>query len=166
MTGFKTSVRIRRPIKEVFVFVSDPLKFPRWNSAVQSVRKTAGRERQVGSTYSMRRALPSGGVHNELEIFAWEEPAEFGIRTTSGPTPFAYRYRFSSRPDGTLVHLGGSLELPGAASLIAPLAARAVKRGVDLNLAALKRTLEAPPSPTRRPEPDRTEPTQPQGSPR
>ena len=84
MTGFKTSVRIRRPIQEVFAFVSDPLKFPRWNSAVQSVRKTAGRERQVRSTYSMRRALPSGGVHNDLEIFAWEEPAEFGIRTTSG----------------------------------------------------------------------------------
>jgi hypothetical protein len=147
--GFETSVSIARPIEDVFAFVSDPLHFPRWNAAVQSVRTTAGRAAEVGSTYSMERELPSGRARNELEILAHERPSEFGIRTTSGPTAFVYRYRFSSGRAGTLIQLDGSVELPPAASLLAPLAARAVKRGVDTNLAALKRTLEAPPGTSR-----------------
>jgi len=141
---FETSVRIGRAIEEVFAFVSDPLRFPHWNSAVRSVRSTRGREGEVGSTYSMARELPTGRVENELEVFAREHPTEFGIRTTSGPTPFVYRYRFSPERGATLVHLDGSVELPHAAALLAPLAARVVKRGVVANFAALKRTLEEP----------------------
>jgi uncharacterized protein YndB with AHSA1/START domain len=82
MTGFKTSVRIRRPIEEVFAYVSDPLNFPHWNSAVRAVRKASAREAEVGSTYTMERQLPSGDVQNELEVFARDNPSEFGIRTT------------------------------------------------------------------------------------
>ena len=145
MIGFETSVGIARPIEDVFAFVSDPLQLSRWNSAVYSVRKAADRRPELDSRYSMERVLPSGHVHNELEIFAREEPTEFGIRTTSGPTPFVYRYRFSPRRQGTLVHLDGRVGLPSAASVVAPLAARAVKRGVDNNFAALKRTLEGVP---------------------
>jgi hypothetical protein len=44
------------------------------------------------STYSMERELPSGRVRNELVIVAWERPSAFAIRTTSGPTPFVYRF--------------------------------------------------------------------------
>ena len=42
MITFQTSVHIERPIDEVFAFVSDPLMFPRWNSAVQTVHGTSG----------------------------------------------------------------------------------------------------------------------------
>lgn len=106
VTAFKTSVRIRRPIEEVFAFVSEPLNFPHWNSAVRAVRKTHGRDGEVGSTYTMERELPSGGVQNELEVFARGRrlevfargrPTEFGIRTTSGPTPFITTTGFPRR---------------------------------------------------------------------
>lgn len=143
MISFETSVRIQRPIEEVFAFVSDPLLFPRWNSAVQAVHVTSGEPGALGSTYAMQRALPVGRVENELEVFSGEHSAEFGIRTTSGPTPFVYRYRFASDGAGTVVHLDATLELPGVAAVLGPLAARGVRRGVDANLAALKVTLEA-----------------------
>jgi uncharacterized protein YndB with AHSA1/START domain len=39
MTGFETSVFIRRPIEEVFAYVSDPLNLPHWNSAVRAGRR-------------------------------------------------------------------------------------------------------------------------------
>jgi uncharacterized protein YndB with AHSA1/START domain len=89
---FETSVRIERPINEVFDYLSDPQSFPRWNSAVRTVRKmSAGEgEGEVGSTYSMERDLPSGRADNELEVVAHERPHEFAIRTTSGLTPFLY----------------------------------------------------------------------------
>jgi hypothetical protein len=96
-----------------------------------------------GSTYSMERELPTGRVENRLEVFAREHPATFGIRTTSGPTPFSYRYRFTSDGSDTVVHLDATVKLPRLAATLGPLAARAVKRGVDANFAALTRTLEA-----------------------
>jgi hypothetical protein len=121
-------VRFRRPIEEVFDFVADPLNLPHWNSAVRTVWKRSGRESEVGSTYSMERELPSGRVRNDLEIFAHGYPAEFGIRATSGPTPFSYRYGFSSDNGETVVQLDGVFDLDGVAGLLGPLAGRAVKR--------------------------------------
>jgi hypothetical protein len=144
VTRFTTSVGIGCPIEEVFAFVSEPLNFPRWNSAVRAVRKTGGPDGQVGSTYTMERELPRGRVENELEVFARGRPTEFGIRTTSGPTPFTYRYGFSAADGQTVVRLDAAVELDGPAALLGPLAGRAVKRGVDDNFAELKRILEAP----------------------
>jgi ligand-binding SRPBCC domain-containing protein len=141
VTAFKTSVRITRPIEDVFAFVSDPLNFPHWNSAVQAVWKTRGQASEVGSTYTMQRELPSGSVENELEIFAREHPTDFGIRTRSGPTPFSYRYGFSAANGQTIVQLDAVVELDGAAALLGRLAGRAIKRGVDNNLAELERIL-------------------------
>ena len=143
MTRFETSVRISRPIEEVFAFVAEPLNFPRWNSAVRAVRHTGGEAGAVGSTYAMERDLPSGQAQNELEVFARGRPTEFGIRTTSGPTPFSYRYEFTAANGETVVRLDAAVELEGPAALLGPLAGRAVKRGVDSNFAELKRILEA-----------------------
>lgn len=137
MIKFTTSVRIERPAEAVFDVVADPRTFPRWNSAVESVQHTSGPVLGVGSRYSMSRSLPTGRVGNDLEIVVRDHPTAFAIRTTSGPTPFAYRYRVSPDGDGTVVELDGSVELPR-------LLARAIKRGVDDNLATLKRILETP----------------------
>lgn len=142
MISFETSVRIERPIEEVFAFVSDPIQFPRWNSALQSVQGTSGETGEPGSTYSTERELPTGRVENGLEVFARKHPSEFGIRTTRGPTPFVYQYGFASDGADTVVHLAARVELPGVAAVLGPLAARGVRRGVDANFASLKRTLE------------------------
>jgi uncharacterized protein YndB with AHSA1/START domain len=120
--AFEADVRIDRRIEDVFAYVSDPLNFPRWNSAVEAVRKTSAGQNGVASTYSMERELPSGRAVNELEVVASERPREFAIRTTAGPTPFLYRYRFSAEDGDTVMRLEAEVELPGAAAL--PAAAR------------------------------------------
>ena len=71
-----------------------------------------------------------------------DRPNGFTIRTTSGPTPFFYRYRFRDEGDATLLELSAEVELGGLAGALGPLASRAVKRGVDSNFADLKRILE------------------------
>jgi hypothetical protein len=140
---FETSVSVDRPIEEVFAFVSNPLLFPRWNSAVQAVHGTSGETGEPGSTYSMERDLPQGRVENDLEILSRKPSSEFDIRTMSGPTPFLYRYRFEPNAGSTTVVLSAEVELAGIAHLVGPLAARAVKRGVDANFSTLKAILEA-----------------------
>lgn len=143
MIAFGTDVRVNRRIDEVFAYVSNPLNLPRWNSAVQAVRKTSAGENGVASTYSMERELPSGRAVNELEVVASEPPREFTIRTTAGPTPLIYRYRFSAENGETVVKLDAQVEVGGAAAVLPTLARRLVKKGVDDNFATLKQILEA-----------------------
>ena len=145
MITFDTSVRIGRPIEDVFSFLSDPLQFPRWNSAVQTVQITSRASDEPGSTYSLRRELRSGRAENEVEAFIRREPSEFGIRTTSGPTPFVYRYRLFPEGDSTVVRLDAEVELPGVPTGLRTLATWGVRRGVAANFGVLKRTLEEPP---------------------
>jgi len=140
--AFETDVRINRRIEEVFAYVSDPLNFPRWNSAVQAVRQTSAGESGVASTYSLERELPSGRAVNELEVVASETPRTFAVRTIAGPTPFLYRYRFAAENGETVMTLDAEVELPGAVALLPQLAGRLVKKGVNDNLATLKRILE------------------------
>jgi uncharacterized protein YndB with AHSA1/START domain len=141
--AFETSTRIDRAIEEVFSYVADPLNFPRWNSAVQTVRKASAGEDGAASTYLMERDLPTGRAVNELEVVASERPREFVIRVTAGPTPFLYRYRFFPDNDETVMQLDAEVELPRVAALLPQLARRAVKQGVDDNFATLKQILEA-----------------------
>jgi len=131
--AFETSVAIARPRAEVFAFVADPTRFPLWNSAVTSVEPVSG------SAYVMRRRLPTGQAENGLEIIASEAPEAFAVRTTYGPTPFTYRYRFTEADGATTVTLAGEVELAGVYAL---LPARAVLHGVDANLTELRRLLE------------------------
>lgn len=143
MIVFETEVRIGRPAEEVFAYVAEPLNFPHWNSAVQAVRKTSGGESEAGSTYLMERELPTGPAVNTLEIVARERPTEFAIRATSGPTPFHYRFRFAPQDGATAIHLDAEAELGAAADVFAPIVRRAVRKGVDENLARVKAILEA-----------------------
>jgi len=139
---FHTRIVIERPIEEVFAYVADPGNLPSWNSAVRAVQPTSPVSGRVGSTYSMDRQLPIGRVTNRLEIVLREHPREFAIRTTNGPTPFLYRYRFAAERDRTILELDGRVELPAAAGLIPQLGRRALRHGVQDNLTTLKRILE------------------------
>jgi len=141
--AFETEVRIDRPLDEVFAYVSDPLNLPRWNSAVQAVRKISAGQNGVASMYSMERALPTGRAVNALEVVASEPPRKFAIRTTTGPTPFLYRYGLSVEHGETVMKLDAEVELPGAAAFLPQLAQRQVKKGVNDNFATLKQILEA-----------------------
>ena len=143
MIAFETSTRIKRPVEDVFAYVSEPRNFPDWNTAVQAVRKTSGSESGAGSTYLMERDLPTGRAVNELEVVAIERPRKLVIKAIAGPTPFLYRYRFSAENDETVIELEAEVELPRAAALLPQLARRAVKQGVDANFATLKQILEA-----------------------
>ena len=140
---FETSVRIERPVEAVFDYVSEPVNFPRWNSAVQSVQETSAGADGVGATYRMERELPDGRAENDLEVVEVNRPSLFVIRTTSGPTPFQYRYVLADEEGGTLLQLAAEVELGGLAGALGPIASRVVKRGVDSNFADLKRILES-----------------------
>jgi uncharacterized protein YndB with AHSA1/START domain len=136
MIGIQTSVRIARPRADVFSLLSDPLRFPLWNSAVTTVEDDGG-------GFVMHRSLPAGAAANGLEVIEREAPTRLTVRTTSGPTPFVYRYSLTDDAGGTVVALDASVELDGPFAVLAPVGGRLVKRGIDANLAALRDALES-----------------------
>lgn len=138
MIEFRTAVRIERPPEDVFQALANPEAYPRWNSAVRSV-VPLGPSR---ARYRMVRDLPSGTAENVLGVLEARAPEEIVIRASDGPTPFTYRYRLRASDGGTEVELDAEVNLGGVAGLLGPVAGRAVRRGVDENLATLKRLLE------------------------
>jgi uncharacterized protein YndB with AHSA1/START domain len=142
MTRFATTVAIARPRDAVFAYVADPRHIPAWNSAVESIAPLNDATPAAGGRYVMQHELPTGAATNELEIVTLRPPEELAIRTTSGPTPFLYRYEFATTAAGTLVRLYADVRLGAAASLLGPVAAQAIKRGVNANLATLRDILE------------------------
>jgi Polyketide cyclase / dehydrase and lipid transport len=130
---FERSVAIDRTLAEVFGFVADATRMPLWNSAVTSVEPASD------SAYVMRRRLPTGDAENGLAVIELEPPTVFAVRTTYGPTPFTYRYRFAEADGATVVTLAGEIEFGGVYSL---LPVRAFLHGIDANLTTLRQLLE------------------------
>jgi uncharacterized protein YndB with AHSA1/START domain len=142
MTQFRATIEIARPRDEVFAYLADAGRLPTWNSAVESVVPLHAPAGGASGRYVMQRRLPTGPATNELEVVEVRPPDQLRIRTTNGPTPFIYRYAFATTAAGTLVTLNADVTLGPGRSLLGTLAAHAIKRGVDANLATLRDLLE------------------------
>ncbi len=145
MIKFEVSIEIHRPVEDVFEFVADGRNAPRWNSAVREVRQISKDPVDVGTQYWMERKLPRGIVENTYEVVEYKPNERLSIKSTSGPTPFLYRYRFERSGMGTRLFLSGEGEVEGLANVLGPLLSRAVKRGVEDNVHTLKGILERSP---------------------
>ena len=82
-------------------------------------------------------------MENNYEMTAYRPNRALTIKTTSGPTPFRYHYRFEPAANGTRLSLEAEVETSGLASLASPLLARGIKSGVETNFHTLKQMLEA-----------------------
>jgi uncharacterized protein YndB with AHSA1/START domain len=56
---FENSVLIRRPIEDVFAFLSDFEHVPKWNYAIVETRKVAEGPIGVGTIYHQVRSVPT-----------------------------------------------------------------------------------------------------------
>jgi uncharacterized membrane protein len=140
---FDANIEINCPLEQVFAYVADENNMARWNSAVQSVQKTSQGPTAAGATYHMVRQLPQGRVENTYKITRFQPNQTITIETTSGPTPFRYRYEFEPDDNGTELSLAAEVKTSGLATLAAPLLSRGIKSGVEANFATLKQILEA-----------------------
>jgi uncharacterized protein YndB with AHSA1/START domain len=98
--SFRNSVRVDRPVEEVFSLVSDFGKIPLWNPNVRSVDKLTQGPIAVGSRYRQRRASDE----QRFEITRLNPPRLVAIRTLPGSRPsFNMTFSFESDCKGTVV---------------------------------------------------------------
>jgi uncharacterized protein YndB with AHSA1/START domain len=146
MGSFTIGIDIARTPEVVFAHVSDLAAMPRWYEAVQQVRPLGSRASLLGARYEIVRHLPGGPVQNEIAVTEFEQDERFTIESSTGPTPFRYRYTLEPVRGGTRLQLEGRITgtgLPGPVARLDPVATQLFKRGMGHNLRRLVQLIEA-----------------------
>lgn len=138
MLQFENTIRINRPLQEVYAFLADFENLPKWNYYVQKVEKTSPGPVQVGTTFHQIRKTDN----QDFEITALEENRVIGIKTLPHSRPqLEMRFTFSTDGASTLLHDEWKLDTSQPA-LLEKLAGGKVKSAVAENLEKLKTLLE------------------------
>jgi uncharacterized protein YndB with AHSA1/START domain len=138
MISFENSIRIRRPVGDVFEFVFDPVNLSKWNYYVLHVEKTSSGSLGVGSTFHQTRKKDQ----QNLRVTEYEANRRLSLETIGGSElKLTMRLHFEATEEGTLIRDTWKLDT-GRPRILERLAARRVMTAVGENLAKLKELLE------------------------
>jgi uncharacterized protein YndB with AHSA1/START domain len=138
---FENTVMIRRPIEDVFGFLSDFENVPKWNYAIVETRKVSEGAVGVGTIYHQVRSVPNRS-EERFEVTAYNPPRHLEIRGQLGPFPARLSYALDVLPEGIRVTNSVELELRGLGRLLGRVAVPRVRDAVAANLRKLKELLE------------------------
>jgi carbon monoxide dehydrogenase subunit G len=141
VASFENTVLIRRPIEEVFGFLSDFENVPKWNYAIVQTRKVSQGPVGVGTIYQQVRSVPSRS-EERFEVTAYNPPRQLEIQGQLGPFPSRLAYALDAVPEGTRVTNAVELELRGPGRVLGRVAVPRVRDAVAANLSKLKELLE------------------------
>jgi hypothetical protein len=138
---FENTVVIRRPIEEVFAFLSHFENVPSWNYAIIETRKVSEGPVGVGTIYQQVRSVPTRS-EERFEVTAYDPARHLEIQGQLGPFPARLSYALDALPEGTRVP--NSLPPPphGPGRLLGRVAVPRVREAVAANLGKLKELLE------------------------
>jgi uncharacterized membrane protein len=136
-------ILIHRPIETVYAFVSAHENAPSWNPRVADVRALTPPPLGKGSRYLQRGQTAVAAVDVTLEVFDYEPPYYYGLRSVAGPLRVELRFRFARHPEGTLLTFDGTFKPQGPLKLLSPMLARVAETELVSTLPRLKACLEA-----------------------
>ena len=132
-------VRIHRPIREVFEFVSAPEHLPLWVSGVSRAERTYPGPMGLGATFEV---MHDGKAHKECwEVIEYEPPRVVAYRRLDGRSFPQTRYTLE-RIDGTT---SLELEVQGGLGMSlerSPLLQQESERQLEADLGRLREVLE------------------------
>ena len=145
MIELERSLTIRRPVAEVFAFVTDVEKSPRWQAWAVDARVVSEGPLAVGTQYEYVARFLGRRIESRSEVTAYEPDKRYAWKVTSGPIPAEASLDFESVDGGTRVTLTGKGEPGGFFRLAEPVIGRMVKRQVEADIENLKDLLESRP---------------------
>jgi carbon monoxide dehydrogenase subunit G len=144
---FSSSIRVNRPIADVWRVLVDFPQVPAWEQGVREVRQTSPGTPGVGTTLVARRVYLGRQTLVACRITDWEELRGATMALRGGPLRSA-SVRYAVEPAGseqTVVTYAAEGELIPALQVLTPLMPAMGRAGVKTNLAQLKRLLESMP---------------------
>ena len=141
MSTYSHTVRIGRPLEEVFAFVTDPAAYPRWQPSLVCVELHRPGALRLGSEATEVRRFLGRELETTWTCVEHEPCTRTAIECAEGPVPF--RGTFELEPAGAGTGFTWTVETWGAAARLAgPLAGLATKRELAANAGRLKELLE------------------------
>ena len=137
MIKFKNSVTIKRPLPDVFAFVSNFENMPKWNYYVTEVDKLTDGPVGEGTTYHQIRKTDE----QDIQVVEFEHNRLVAIKTLPPERSLQMRFQLEPIDGGTRLTDEWKLET-GVPGPFAWFAARKVKLAVSENLRKLKALLE------------------------
>lgn len=138
MLEFENTIRIDRPVEEVFAFLSDFENIPKWNYYVLEVRQLSEGSIGVGTTYHQVRKSDQ----QDLRIIEFEPGHTVAVKTLPQSTP-DLEMRFTLYEEGSTTRVRDEWKLnTGRPAIFERLAGGRIKSAVAENLAKLKELLE------------------------
>ena len=134
MPRAQRSVRIARPVSEVFAFFADPAKESTWRGKHLKEFVAQGPV-EVGSRIRQVVAGPGGrGVDADIEITALEPDVRYAFRGVAGPLRPVGEYTFRPVEEGTEVTFRLDAPLTGLKKLVM---GNSVQKAMNAEMAAL-----------------------------
>jgi uncharacterized membrane protein len=135
---FENTIRIDRPVEEVFAFLSDFENIPKWNYYVLEVRQLSESPIGVGTTYHQVRKSDQ----QDLRIIEFEPGHTVAVKTLPQSSP-DLEMRFTLYEEGITTRVRDEWKLnTGRPAIFERLAGGRIKSAVAENLAKLKELLE------------------------
>jgi len=142
MEQFRTSVVIRRPVEEVFTFVSNYQNSPQWVSGgLEHTKVSAG---PIGVGTVIRTSGRTMGLRLELTrvVTAYEPYARYAFRREYRQVPLTTIFLFEPVQDGTRLTIVVEGEPAGLFKATAPLVLGTIRQQFEGDLRWLKTVLE------------------------
>lgn len=142
MLKMELSVEIKRPVEEVFAYLTDPAKEPEWNSAVLECRADPPGPIGVGSKIHIVSSILGRRTESTYEVTTLVPNKKY-VHKTNTPFPVEATYLVEPTAGGTEVTLEGVAEPGGFFKLAAPVLGRIANRQIQAQLDTMKELLEA-----------------------
>jgi len=140
---FESSVRIDRPVEEVFAFLTELGNSTQWQSWLVESVKTSEGPVGLGTTCREVRRLLGLQIETTGEVTEWEPNRRTTIKSTSGPVSMQGTCTFEPVEGGTRVTAVTQVDIGGLFNLAGPALGRIAQRQIDTDVATLKDLLES-----------------------
>jgi uncharacterized protein YndB with AHSA1/START domain len=142
MARIEIDLIINRPIREVFVFLSNAENLPRWKATALEVKKSFTGPLGVGSIFKGRFTFLGHPFEGNLEVIVYEPNRRYAVRMVEGPFPLDAHYILKTTRLGTWFTFVVEGQPGGFFRLAVPLVVSLAKRSFEIDLHNLKEMLE------------------------
>jgi uncharacterized protein YndB with AHSA1/START domain len=143
MIDFTIETEIKRPVTEVFAYVTDPAKLASWQTNTVSAAAEDGAPVHVGTRLREVHLGPGGRQLSSLvEVSELVPDRLFALRTIEGPLPVDARISVDPSERGTRLRFNVRGEPTGPLRFLQPVMRMALKRQFREHCATLKRVME------------------------
>src|SRR2546423_15671244 len=138
MAKIEFSIAVRRPVEEVFAYLTDPANLPEWQSSAIEGRMEAAGPMAKGARFVEARKFMGRRFESTLEVTEYDPPRRFAFRVVSGPVPFRADHPLEPSDGGTQLSVVGEGESGGFFKAAEPPVIRTARRQTKTDFEALR----------------------------